>query len=214
MPIVRLLGVLALLIAGGVGFPIPEDMTLIGAGMLAQQDLLPLAGVLLVGLAGVATADWVLYLTGRRWGPRIVDHPRLGRLLGAERLARARATLERNGVVAVFLARFVFGTRLVTFLSAGAVGVPPLQFAAGEAAGTGLFVPATVTLGWIFSHHADELMADIERFEHRVLLVGLSTLALYLVLRATAWRRLSREAPPPAAAGSPPSPPRDPDPRS
>jgi membrane protein DedA with SNARE-associated domain len=209
VPVVRLLGILALLIAGGVGLPIPEDMTLIGAGMLAQQRLLPVAGVLAVGLLGVAAADWVLYLTGRRWGSHIVDHPRLGHFVGAERLARARATLGRNGVTAVFLARFVFGTRLVTFLSAGAVGVPPLQFAVGEGAGTAVFVPATITLGWVFSHHADRLLADIERFEHRVLLGGLSMLALYLVLRATAWRRLNRVAPPPGAAGSPPSPPAD-----
>jgi membrane protein DedA with SNARE-associated domain len=53
------------LVAGGVGLPFPEDLTLLGAGTLAQPGLLRLTDVVLAGFAGVVTAYWILYGIGR-----------------------------------------------------------------------------------------------------------------------------------------------------
>ena len=41
------------LVAGGVGLPFPEDLTLLGAGALAQPGLLRLTDVVLAGFFGV-----------------------------------------------------------------------------------------------------------------------------------------------------------------
>ena len=41
-------------VAGGVGLPFPEDLTLLAAGALAQPGLLRLTHVVLAGLAGGA----------------------------------------------------------------------------------------------------------------------------------------------------------------
>ena len=56
------------LVAGGVGLPFPEDLTLLGAGALAQPGLLRLKDVVVAGFAGVVTADWILYGIGRCYG--------------------------------------------------------------------------------------------------------------------------------------------------
>ena len=48
-----------------------------GAGVLARQHLVGLRSVNLVGFLGVATADWIIYWVGRRYGQDIVAHPSL-----------------------------------------------------------------------------------------------------------------------------------------
>jgi membrane protein DedA with SNARE-associated domain len=200
-----LLGLFVLLVGGGVGLPIPEDVTLIGAGVLAHQGVLGLPAVIAVGFAGVALADWIIYLVGRRYGAELVAHPRLAHLLGAERLESVRDAVARHGARAVFFARFLLGFRIVTFLAAGTFEVAAVRFALAEAAGTAIFVPATVTLGFLFAHHAERVIEHVGRAEHWIVFVGLAGLAIYLGLRALAARTgLTGEGPPRDAVGSPP----------
>lgn len=179
-----LLGLFLLLVGGGIGLPIPEDLTLLGAGVLAHERVLHLREVIAVGLLGVVVGDWSLYLVGRRYGRELVGRPFLARLVGASRIDAVRQAVERHGGRAVFAARFVFGTRIATFFAAGSFHVPVTRFAIAEAAASAIFVPAMVTLGFLFSDQVDRLARDASRVRHWVLLVGLVGLALYLALRA------------------------------
>src|SRR5439155_1078673 len=65
-------GLFLLLVGGGVGLPLPEDLTLLAAGVLAHQHVLRLRDVIAIGFAGVVCADWIIYLAGRRYGRGIV----------------------------------------------------------------------------------------------------------------------------------------------
>ncbi|TMB48984.1 MAG: DedA family protein, partial [Deltaproteobacteria bacterium] len=60
-----LTGLFLLLVGGGIGLPLPEDLTLLAAGVLAHQHVLRLREVIAVGFAGVVSADWIIYLAGR-----------------------------------------------------------------------------------------------------------------------------------------------------
>jgi membrane protein DedA with SNARE-associated domain len=192
------------LLAGGVGLPFPEDLTLLGAGALAQPGLLRLTDVVLVGFAGVVTADWILYGLGRCYGAEIVGHPRLGRLLGVHRIDAVRGAVMRHQARAVFFARFVLGTRIVTFLAAGTFGVSAVRFALAEAAGSAIFVPAMATFGYLFADHALRIAHGAGRVQHWFVLGGLVGLALYLLaLRGWAARAPLDEGDP---LGSSPSP--------
>jgi membrane protein DedA with SNARE-associated domain len=187
-PALALAGLLVLLVAGGVGFPIPEDVTLVGAGLLARRGTVTLWQAIAVGMAGVCAADWLVFLVGRRYGSAAMAHPRLARLLAREHLATVEALVRRRGAWAVFLARFVLGTRIATFLSAGTFGMALPAFAIAEALGTALFVPAMVTLGYLFAHQAEQLVADVGHAEHWLLLVGLAALGVCWALRSAAGR--------------------------
>jgi len=207
-----LLGLFVVLIAGGLGFPFPEDLSLMGAGMLAHQGVVGISEVLAVGLVGVSAADWMIYLAGRRYGREMVAHPRLARLFGANRIDAVRGAIERHGIRAVFLARFMFGFRIVTFLAAGTFGVPAAGFAIAEAAGTCIFVPAMLTLGYLFADRAVKILHDVGAAERWILLVGVVGIGLYLSLRAIAGRsgleaRIIARVPPPDAGAAPPDPP-------
>ena len=183
-----IIGLFMLLVAGGVGLPFPEDLTLLAAGALAQPSWRRLADVVIVGFAGVITADWILYGMGRRYGEAILGHPRLQRLLGVHRIDIVRGAVMRYQARAVFFARFVFGTRIATFLAAGTFGVSATRFALAEAAGSLIFVPAMATFGYLFADRARKLVHDAGRVEHWLVLAGLIGLVLYLALRAWATR--------------------------
>ena len=192
------------LVAGGLGLPFPEDLTLLAAGALAQPGLLRLRDVVVVGFAGVVTADWILYGIGRCYGAEVVSHPRIGRLLGAHSIDAVRGAVMRHQARAVFFARFVLGTRVVTFLAAGTFGVSAVRFALAEAAGSAIFVPAMATFGYLFADRALRIAHGAGRVEHWLVLGGLIGLALYLALRAWAVRvplddggALPSAAPPP-----------------
>jgi membrane protein DedA with SNARE-associated domain len=226
----KLVGLFVLLVFGGLGVPPPEDLTLIGAGILARQHVLAVSHVIAVSLAAVMSADWIIYLVGRRYGRDIVGHPWLARRFGAHRLDAVEQAVERHGVRAVFAARFMFGFRIVTYLAAGTFRVSPLGFAISEGLSAAIFAPAMVTLGFLFSDRAEKLMHDLGQAQHWLLLAGVVGLALYLGLRAWVSRTgLAGEgperaiaepapttpvsAPPPAGApprgaeGRPPTPP-------
>ena len=177
-------GLFLVLVAGGVGLPVPEDLTLIAAGVVAHSGAAPLLHAVLVGFVGVVCADWLVYLIGRRYGRSIVQMPLAARLFEARRLESVRAAVERQGARAVFAARFVFGARLVTFLAAGTFGVPPHRFGLAEAAGAVIYAPAMVTLGFLFSERAERIMRDVTHAQHWLELIGLVALAGYLGLRA------------------------------
>jgi len=179
-----LTGLFVLLLVGGVGLPLPEDLTLLAAGALAARHVLRLHDVIAVGLAGVVCGDWIVYLAGRRYGSEIVEMPVLARLFGARRLEAVRSAVERHGARAVFGARFVLGFRIATFLAAGTFRVPVLRFALAELAGTAIFVPAMATLGFLFSDQAERVARNVGRVQHWLVLLGLLALALYLGLRA------------------------------
>ena len=214
----QLLGLFVLLLGGGLGLPIPEDLTLLGAGALSNRHILRLRDVIGVGFAGVVVADWIIYLAGRRYGPSIVAHPWLARLFGAARTDAVRHAVERHGARAVFFARFMFGFRIATFLAAGTFGVSAPRFAVAEAAGAAIFVPAMTTLGFLFADRAERVARNVGAVQHWLVLAGLVGLALYLGLRAWATRSglvgegpLTRGDRPPDEAAPPPSPrpPRD-----
>jgi len=186
-----LAGIFLLLIVGGVGFPIPEDVTLLGCGILVRGGSVSLWQAIAVGIAGVTLSDWIVYLTGRRYGPTVVRHPLVARVLRREHVDAVDAAVRRHGAWAVFVARFVFGARIATFLSAGTFGVSVAAFAIADAAGAVLFVAAMVTLGYVFAHEAERLAAEVGRAEHWILLGGLVALAVGVVLRVVAARWFS-----------------------
>lgn len=53
--------ILGVLLACGLGVPIPEDITLIGAGLLAGLGKISLAGALIAGFIGVLIGDAFLF---------------------------------------------------------------------------------------------------------------------------------------------------------
>ncbi|MDI6727600.1 MAG: hypothetical protein QMD44_01570, partial [Thermodesulfovibrionales bacterium] len=62
------IGLFLLLILGGIGFPFPEDTTLILCGFLISTHVVKPVPALLVVYAGLLITDFSLYFVGKKYG--------------------------------------------------------------------------------------------------------------------------------------------------
>jgi membrane protein DedA with SNARE-associated domain len=180
-------GLYAALCLGGVGFPIPEEVPVLTAGVLAHRGIVRWWLALLVCLAGVATGDLTLYAAGRYWGERVLEVRLVRRFLSPERRDALEASYLRYGVLIVFAARHVMGLRAAAFVTAGVVKLPFWKFALADGVAIGYGIPLNFTIAYFFSEHLHAILADVRRVESWMalaLLVGLAAALGY-----TLWRR-------------------------
>jgi pimeloyl-ACP methyl ester carboxylesterase/membrane protein DedA with SNARE-associated domain len=117
---------------------VSEDLTCIGVGLLVARGAVGLAGGSLAAGFALVVGDLLLYATGRGFG---------GLRLAARLRARARATWAGRrdlGAAAILASRFVPGTRLPTYVAAGAVHYPALRFSVLLAAAAAVWTPIVV----------------------------------------------------------------------
>lgn len=182
--------ILGILTICGLGVPIPEDVTLIAAGILAGLGNISLAGALLCGFVGVMIGDSILFFAGRKYGRRIFQLPLFSRLFTAERVALAERRVLRNSKFICFFARFLPGLRSAIFLTAGIMGVRPVVFFSLDGFAALISVPVWVVGGWWFANHLDEAMNFAKKMQMSLFaLIGLAILG-YLAVRY--WKRKRR----------------------
>ncbi|MGN6111157.1 MAG: DedA family protein [Kofleriaceae bacterium] len=179
--------IMAWLLVGGLGIPLPEDVALISAGVLANRGVIHPVVAMLAVFAGVIGGDALLFFTARHFGPRAYDHRLIRRLLPPHRRERIEIAYRRYGGRLVFLARHVVGLRGAVFAMAGIHGMAPRKFLLWDALAACISVPVVVGLGYFGSAHVERMRHGIARTEHYVLLV-----AVVLVVGFLGWRHTQR----------------------
>lgn len=144
------LAVFVLLVAGGVGAPVSEELILIAGGVAIARGGGSLPLMIVVALAGVLLGDYLLYRIGRKLGPRAMTSKRFGKILTPERVARVEGYFKKYGAFTIFGAGFVAGLRAPTFLISGVIGYPLKKFIFADLACVALFVPGVTYLGYRF----------------------------------------------------------------
>jgi membrane protein DedA with SNARE-associated domain len=178
-------------ILGNIGFPVPEETILALGGYMAQRGALRLDIVMTIGIVSAVTGDGIGYWLGRRYGRRAIE--RYGRWvhITPARLDQVCALVARHGAWAVFCARFVAGLRFLAGPLAGATGLRPLAFAAGNVLGACLFVPIVVGLGYLFGRtFGDDIERLVRRVEHVALGVALVLALVLVIARVVRARRV------------------------
>ena len=181
-----------MLFGAGLGLPIPEEIPVFAAGVLAHEGVVRWWVALPVCFSGILGVDTILYWVGHHWGERILDWRvvRLG--LSREREERFKAAYRRHGVKIVFTARHIAGLRAAAFLTAGIAKVPFLRFLIVDAAAALVGVSVSFGLAFVFADQLGRLFADIRRLEQWAVLGGLLLLVGWLAVLA--YRRARREA--------------------
>jgi membrane protein DedA with SNARE-associated domain len=169
-----------------LGLVLPGELALLLGGVLAQQDRIPLAAVLVVGVVGALAGDSVGYWIGRRWGPRLLTS-RLGRRVGPARLHKVESLLLRGGGWALIVGRCTAGARVVLPGLAGMLSLRYRTFALWTGAAATVWAVAHVLLGYAAG-------AGWRQVHHLSGRVGLLLGGAVLVVLAVAWllRRLAR----------------------
>src|SRR5207247_9136287 len=100
-------GILAALCLGSLGAPIPEEIPVVTAGLLARQEVVRWWLALPLCVVGVLSGDIALYWVGRHWGEHVLELRLVRRVLDPARREKLTAAYRKNGLIIVFAARHV-----------------------------------------------------------------------------------------------------------
>jgi membrane protein DedA with SNARE-associated domain len=181
------LGIFLILFAAGLGVPIPEEVPVLAAGVLAHEGVIRWWIALPVCIAGVLSGDIALYWIGHHWGERILDWRLVRYVLTREREERLMNAYRRHGVKIVFTARHVMGLRAAAFLTAGIAHVPFWKFLLVDTVAALVGVPVGFGIAFLFTDQLGRVIADVHRFERWLVLYALVALAAWLAFLG--WRQ-------------------------
>lgn len=180
--------VFGVLLACGLGIPLPEDISLIFGGFLVfeQQAALPL--MMLTGYLGIILGDSMIFYFGRRIGSKVGAHPGgfFSRIVTPQKRARVEGLFNRHGEKIVMIARFLPGVRAVTYFTAGSVGMRYSHFVFFDSVAALGSAPLFVYLGFRFGGQLEFLLQQIAKGQRGVI-AGIVTLIIVGVLFSR-WR--------------------------
>src|SRR3954451_23738801 len=97
--------ILGILLACGLGLPIPEDITLFAAGLLAYYGVSDLYGMIAISLLGVLIGDSIIFWLGAKYGRKLTKKWFFHKLLPDDRLDAVKKRLHQRGNKLIFAAR-------------------------------------------------------------------------------------------------------------
>jgi membrane protein DedA with SNARE-associated domain len=123
------LAIIVVLIMTGAGLPLPEEIPIIAAGVLAGRGQLdPWLG-LASCIFGAMAGDCAMYWIGRRFGRGLlVNRHWFARFVTPEREAQVEQLFRRHGLKVFFTARFLVLLRSPLLLAAGIMRLPFARF--------------------------------------------------------------------------------------
>jgi len=175
--------IFAVLLACGLGLPVPEDVTLVTAGYLSHLGNIELSVAIGICLIGVLLGDLFLFFLGRKLGKRAFKLPLIRNLLTPDRIKYAEERLQKNSRKVMFAARFLAGLRAPIYLTAGILNVRPRIFVGLDFLAATLSVPLLVTAGWYFGAEIDIALLYVRKAEKYVM-IGLAVIGAYFIIRS------------------------------
>ena len=191
--------ILIYLVVGGVigieslGIPVPGEIALISASLLAANGVTSVWWVAAAASAGAILGDSIGYAIGRRGGRALLERVgrRFPRHFGPAHLAKAEKIFARWGVWAVFFGRFVALLRILAGPLAGALKVPYGRFLLANATGGIVWASGTAFAIWGLGQAAERWLSG---FSWVALLVAVVVGAVTtLVLKRRAHRAMHEE---------------------
>lgn len=175
--------ILGILLACGLGIPIPEDITLIAAGILAALKSISYAGAMIAGFVGVLIGDCFLFFLGRRYGNHVFELPVFRTIFTEKRVNLAREKVLQNSKLICFTARFLPGLRAPIYLTAGVMGVRPIVFFLLDALAALISVPIWVHLGWLLGDNLDHALGIAIKTQKYIILAIALVVLTYIAIR-------------------------------
>jgi membrane protein DedA with SNARE-associated domain len=173
---------LALFLLTAFGSPITEDLLLLLGGYLIGTRVFALPTTFVTAYIGLLGADLTVYMFGRKLRSHKLRRRFIRHVIRPGRLRLAGRWFARFGNWIVMLARFVPGTRMLVFASAGLRGMSAVRF---------LLLDGVAAVGWValmlfIGERVGERIGDLE---HTFRLIGDYVLWILLAIAAGAWVR-------------------------
>ena len=173
----------ALAVFEQVGLPLPAVPALLATGALAASGRVSIA--LVIGAIVVVTlpVDLVWHELGRRRGSRVLSGLCRMTLEPDVCVRRTQNLFRRFGVRTLLVSKFIPGMTTVLPPLAGVFGVPRLQFALYDVAGSILWAGVWMGLGFLFSSAIETVILRVASLGRAAVLVVAAVLVGYVVLK-------------------------------
>jgi membrane protein DedA with SNARE-associated domain len=176
-----------------LGIPLPGEIALVSAALLASRHTLDInpVGVGAAATIGAIIGDTIGYSIGRRFGMSLFERlgNRFPKHFGPGHVALAKRLFTRWGVWAVFFGRFIALLRILAGPLAGALKMPYPHFLAANASGGLLWAGGTTAVVYYAGLAAERWLS---RFSWIALVVAvLVGIGMTLLLRERTSRLIA-----------------------
>lgn len=177
------------LLCENAGLPVPGETALLVASFLAYSEhKLSLGWIIVIATCACTLGDNLGYALGHYGGRPLLERYRNFFRIQDSALKRGEALFERYGPATIFLARFIFGMRVIAGPLAGVLRMRWRAFTLFNFLGAVTWVSVIATAGYLFGQHWRSLVRQVERFNVAVLI------AVVAVIVYVWWRQ--RRSPP------------------
>lgn len=178
-----------------VGFFLPGDTLLFGAGVLAAQGVFNLPLLIAIIVSAAIIGDNVGYSIGRRFGPRLFKRHD-GAIFRQEYLQQAEAFYEKHGGKTIIMARFVPIVRTFAPVVAGIGKMPRKKFLAYNIIGGLLWGVSLPLVGYYIGSRVPGIEKFVEPVILAVIILSIGPALIHLLrqdnFRAAAKQKLRR----------------------
>jgi len=174
------IGLFALLVLGGIGFPFPEDATLILCGFLISNNVVKLIPAFIVVYSGLLIVDFFLYSVGKKYGRKIVTHKRFHKVISPERLSKLEDKFKKKGILIILLGRHLIGLRAQLMIVSGVMRMLPSKFLIADVISSLFTIALWGGIGYIGGNSLQIIKKDITRIEHMAILLITLLLTIFL----------------------------------
>ncbi len=175
-----LLIIFLLLLACGLGLPIPEDIAIVTSGILISAKATNFFNAFLVCIAGILIGDSTIYWAGRLLGKKLFKAPIISKIINPTFQAHGKKAFNHFGNKIIFFARFLPGLRAPIYFFAGSMKKSYLFFVLVDFFAATISVPIWIYVGKIFGDNLPLLEKMIKNFKLGAILLVLFLIAIFV----------------------------------
>jgi len=182
------LGVFALMFLETIFPPIPSEVIMPLAGVIAARGEMSLPLVIASGTAGAMAGSMVWYAIAKALGYArfrpLVD--RFGRWLTLDwpEVEKVHRLFDKHGATIVFLGRMLPQVRSLVSIPAGLLKMPFLTFVIWSTIGSAIWTTGLTLAGWVLGNQ----FSEIEKVLGPLSLAVIASIVLYYFYRLATWR--------------------------
>jgi membrane-associated protein len=168
------------LLLENAGLPVPGESILLFASFTAYSEgTIKFPILVTTAILACAIGDNIGYWLGSTGGRSLLVKYQKFFHISQATLDRSEATFAKYGAVTVFVARFIFGLRVIAGPVAGVLKMPWGRFVIFNVLGAIVWVSAITTVGALFGRHWDDVMEKLGEVNGSILVGVVIVLLLW-----------------------------------
>jgi membrane protein DedA with SNARE-associated domain len=172
------------LLLENAGVPLPGETILLFASFLAYSERdLQLSWIIVVATLVTTVGGGLGFALGYHGGRPLLERYQRTFRVSQATLERGENLFVRFGAITVFLARFVFGIRILAGPMAGVLRMPWRKFLFWNFLGAAAWVTVISSAGYLFGRHWGRLERVLKRFDIAAVILAVLALVYWW------WRR-------------------------